>query len=101
MSVARGDGTPYNLLSESARWRADVTVQLALARLSALKLVIIDRFDVLEAAARPAFFDMLSAYAASNAQTSVIVMGTLKGKPADMPGIKFWWVEDGQIGAEA
>ena len=97
MTLKRGDGTPYYMLSESAQWRCDTAMQLVLAKLGALKLVAIDRFDVLEADARGPFFDMLTRYAAENPAISVIVMGTLRKQPENMEGVRFWWVQDGAV----
>lgn len=97
MMLRRGDGMAYNQLSESARWRADASMQLALAKLSNLKLVILDRFDVVAPAARGDFFDMLSTYAIENPDISVLVMGTLRAKPDDESGLRFHWIEGGVV----
>ncbi len=96
MHLSRGDGTPYYLLSESAQWRADVVVQLALAALSKLKIVAIDRFDVLQVASRPDFFEMLEWYA-SQYDVTVLATGTLKSKPDFGDAIKSWWIEEGRV----
>lgn len=97
MQIHRGDGKPYYMLSKSARWRADMVCQLAIASLSNFKIVAIDEFDVLEVQARPNFFNMLLWYAERHPDVTVIAAGTLKSAPSLPPGIKTWWVENGQI----
>ncbi len=47
-------GRLYGLLSESEKWRCDALLAIAIARLSGLGLVALDRFDVLQPSARPA-----------------------------------------------
>lgn len=46
-------GRLYGLLSESEKWRADTLLAIAIARLSGIRLVLLDRFDVLQPTARP------------------------------------------------
>lgn len=99
MGVSRGDGHRYALLSESARWRMDSAIQLALAALGPLKLVALDRFDVLAVEWRGDFFDMLEWYASTYPEVTVITAGTLKSKPDLGESIKSWWVQDGEISA--
>ncbi|MDQ6212329.1 AAA family ATPase, partial [Achromobacter insolitus] len=41
-------GRPYRLLSESERWRVDSLIGAALAEISGLRCLILDRFDVLD-----------------------------------------------------
>lgn len=55
MSITRA-GRPYELLSESAQFRADVAIQVALAKLAGDPMVVIDRADVLDADGRNALF---------------------------------------------
>lgn len=95
MQVQSGDGMPYTLMSESAKWRADSMIQLALAQLTSLKVVVIDRFDI--ALARSSFFDMLSMYTQENQDVTVLAFGTLKNTPPPFPGVKFHHVIDGAV----
>ena len=97
MGISRGDGCKYYLLSESAQWRSDVAVQLALAATGTLKLVAIDRFDVLQPSSRVAFFDMLEWFTDQHPDVSVILTGTLKSKPDLGDKIKSWWIQDGEV----
>lgn len=95
MQVQSDTGRAYALMSESARWRADAMIQLALAQLTTLKVVVIDRFDV--ALARSMFFDMLSQYTETNPDVTVLAFGTLKNTPPPFPGVKFHHVIDGAV----
>jgi hypothetical protein len=95
MQLQRTDGEPYMLMSESAQWRANAMVQLALAQLTELKVVCIDRFDV--ALARAAFFDMLSQYTQLNPEVTVIACGSLKNTPPPFEGVKFHHVDNGGV----
>lgn len=47
------DGRPYVLLSESERWRCDLVLTCALAQQEVARVIIADRFDVLNPQARP------------------------------------------------
>ena len=47
MSVTCGD-RPYALLSESEQWRADAMLAEAISHVSGLRLLVLDRFDVLD-----------------------------------------------------
>ena len=55
LEVSRG-GRPYVLLSKSEQFRADVAIQVALARAAEDAIVIIDGADILDAAGRNAMF---------------------------------------------
>ena len=54
-------GRLYGLLSESEKWRADTLLAIAIARLSGIRLVLLDRFDVLQPTARPQALKLLLA----------------------------------------
>lgn len=101
MQIVRADGMEYALLSQSAKWRGNVQMQLALAHLSQLKVVAIDGFDVLEPAARPVFFDMLSKFQAAHPDSTVIVAGTMTSSPPAWDGmtVKFFKVDQGSVEA--
>jgi DNA-directed RNA polymerase subunit RPC12/RpoP len=98
LSISRADGTPYYLLSESAKWKANAMLQLALATQSELKLVVLDGFDVIQATDRDLFFDMLTDFTAQHPDITVIALGTLKAKPTfAVEGVRFHWIENGQL----
>jgi hypothetical protein len=97
MRVFRADGMPYALLSKSAKGKLDTMIKLALARLTKLKLVAIDEFDVLMSTARGDFFGMLSDYTAQTPDVIVLACGTLKSTPPPFEGIRFHHVSAGAV----
>lgn len=97
LSLTTHGGMNYWLCSESARWRMNACMQLALAALSKLKLVCIDRFDVLLATRRAAFFDMLANYAEAYPDVTVLTMGTLTAAPQGFPMVRFYQVANGGV----
>ncbi len=95
MEITAG-GRLYQLLSESEQWRCDTLLALAIAVHSGLKLVMLDRFDVLDLPARGQLLGMLVSLAKANEIESAIVLGTLKAKPAKLPPeISAVWIEGG------
>lgn len=95
MSITAG-GRLYTLLSESERWRADCLLALAITEHSALRFVILDRFDVLDLPGRGQLLGMLVAMSKAGTIDSAIVCGTLKAKPATLPPeINAVWIEGG------
>ncbi|MDG9807202.1 AAA family ATPase [Pseudomonas juntendi] len=95
MDITAG-GRLYQLLSESEQWRCDTLLALAIAVHSGLKLVMLDRFDVLDLPARGQLLGMLVSVAKANEIESAIVLGTLKAKPAKLPPeISAVWIEGG------
>ena len=53
------DGRPYALLSESERWRVDLTLSVAFGQMEGARLILVDRLDVLHAPARRGMIFML------------------------------------------
>lgn len=95
MDITAG-GRLYQLLSESEQWRCDTLLALAIALHSGLKLVMLDRFDVLDLPARGQLLGMLVSLAKAGEIESAIVLGTLKAKPAKLPPeISAVWIEGG------
>ena len=97
MAITAG-GRPYRLLSESEQWRADALLALAIAFLSGLRCVILDRFDHLDLAGRSEALGLLDAIAADGDIDTVLLLGTLKAAPA-APSEAFtvYWIEQGLI----
>ena len=89
-------GRAYSLLSESEKWRCDTLLALVIAQLSGLRMVVLDRFDVLDLPSRGKLLGMLVAMAKAGDIDSAIVCGTLKAKPTNMPAeINPVWIENG------
>ncbi|MFO7040849.1 AAA family ATPase [Pseudomonas aeruginosa] len=92
-------GRLYGLLSESERWRCDATIALAIAKLSGLRLVLLDRFDVLDIPARTQqAMKLFQSLAAGGEIDTLIVAGTLKEPMAKTPSwLQAVWIDAGQL----
>ena len=88
-------GRLYGLMSESARWRADTLLALAIAQISELRLIVIDRFDVLDIPGRVQMVTMLKKLAEVNAMDTIIACGTMKAAPDLGPLVHCVWIENG------
>ncbi|MFK7088654.1 AAA family ATPase [Chromobacterium violaceum] len=95
------DGRLYGLLSESEQWRADTLLALTLAKLSGLKLVVLDRFDVLDLTGRGDLLDLLYALAEDGTIDTAVVCGTLKKAPDSDGLMESYWVQNGEVSAVA
>lgn len=93
------DGKPYALRSESEKWRADAMIAAAIAEISGAKVMLLDRFDVLDLNGRAdavAWLDSLS-----GVLDTIIVLGTLKAPPKGLPdSITALWIEGGTVAGE-
>lgn len=94
MSVTYG-GRLYGLCSESEKWRADTLLALAIAQISQLRMVVLDRFDVLDMDARKQLLGMLRTLGQMEAMDTMIMCGTMKAKMNPVPGISSVWIENG------
>ena len=90
---------PYALLSESEQWRADALIGAAIAELSGLRLLVLDRFDVLDAKGREDALYWLDGMALDGTIDTALVFGTLKALPSGLPEtIQPVWIEAGVAG---
>ncbi|HDR9029927.1 TPA: AAA family ATPase [Burkholderia vietnamiensis] len=95
-------GRAYALLSESERWRVDAHIAAAIAHFSGLKLLVLDRADVVVGAERDRLLYWLDDLAYANQIDTALVFMSLKTPPAGLPeGIEAFWVADGQVTAAA
>lgn len=91
-------GRPYALLSESEKWRADAMLGEAIAHLSGLRILLLDRMDVLDLPARSQLLGWLHVLAEAREVDSVIVLATLKAVPGVLPEtFAAHWIEGGQL----
>lgn len=92
-------GRLYGLLSESERWRCDATIALAIAKLSGLRLALLDRFDVLDIPARTQqAMKLFQSLAVGGEIDTLIVAGTLKEAMAKTPEwLQAVWIDAGQL----
>ena len=98
MQVLAG-GRAYALLSESEKWRADAMIAEAIAHLSKTKLLVLDRFDVLDLKGREDLLYWLDTLAEDGEIDTALVFGTLKGLPAQLPEtVAAFWIENGTAG---
>ncbi len=71
----------------------------AIAELSGLRLLVLDRFDVLDAKGREDLIYWLDAMAAEGLLDTALVFGTMKALPAGLPEtITPVWIEGGVAG---
>lgn len=91
-------GRLYGLLSESEKWRCDTLLAVAIARLSGLGFVMLDRFDVLDLPSRGQALSLLRTLTSSGDLQTAILAGTLKQPMATVPaGMQAVWVDQGVI----
>lgn len=95
------DGRAYGLLSESEQWRTDTLLALMIAQLSGLKLVVLDRFDVLDLVGRSQLLDLLCDLAEDGALECAVVCGTMKKAMPSDELIGSFWIENGEVLAVA
>lgn len=89
-------GRAYRLLSESERWRVDALIGAALADISGLRFLILDRFDCLDMAGRADALGLLDALGADGHLDTILVLGTLKSAPlAPSDSFTTFWIENG------
>jgi ABC-type molybdenum transport system ATPase subunit/photorepair protein PhrA len=99
MTIAADGGRPYALLSESEKWRADAMIAEAIAHLSGIRVLTLDRFDVLDLKGREDLLYWLDELADNEAIDTALVTGTMKGLPARLPErIEAHWIENGVCG---
>ena len=89
---------PYALISESEKWRADAMIAEAVSHLSGTKLLVLDRFDVLDLKGREDLMYWLDGMAEDGDIDTALIFGTLKSLPAQfLPNIEGFWIENGTI----
>lgn len=94
-------GRAYGLCSESERWRADALFAVVVAMMSGVRLVALDRFDVLDPASRGQALDWLEALTFQPEVDTVVITGTLKAKPDLGEGVDVVWLEGAALPAAA
>lgn len=91
-----GDSRPYSLLSESERWRADAMIADAISYLSGVKLLVLDRVDVLDMAGREDLLYWLDGLAEDGEVETALLFATLKEVPTKLPDtVGAFWIEGG------
>lgn len=97
VGTASKKGTrPYALLSESEQWRVDAMLAEAVSFLSGVKLLVLDRFDVLDLQGRAELLEWLDILASAGDVDTALIFGTLKQPPANLPAsATAVWIEAG------
>lgn len=99
MTITADGGRPYALLSESEKWRADAMIAEAIAHLSGIRVLTLDRFDVLDIKGREDLLYWLDEIADTGDIDTALITGTLKGLPERLPErIEAHWIENGVCG---
>lgn len=89
---------PYRLLSESEKWRADAMLAEAVSHLSGLRVLLLDRFDVLDLDGRGDLIDWLDDLAGLGELDTALLFGTLKAPPTGLPAsIASHWIAGGML----
>lgn len=94
MTLSYG-GRIYELNSESGQWRFDCLMALAIAQISDLKIVVLDRFDVLDQKSRGALLGMLGELGRMGLMHNSIMSGTVKELPRLPVGVGGVWISGG------
>lgn len=94
------NGRPYQLLSESEQWRVDAMVAQVVAEISGLKVLMLDRVDVLDLPGRAQLLGWMDVLAFEGIIDSALLFGTFKAMPTGLADtITAFWVENGAITA--
>lgn len=97
MTIRYGDRL-YSLCSESEKWRADAMIAVAIAVLSGIKLVLLDRMDVLQVSARGDLLAWLDELADFGDLDTAMTFGTLKQIPTGLSAsTSAFWIESGSV----
>jgi hypothetical protein len=89
----------YALISESEKWRTDAMIAEAVSNLAGVKLLVLDRFDVLDLKGREDLLYWLDGMAQDGDIDTAIVFGTLKALPAlNSTTIEAHWIDNGAAG---
>jgi hypothetical protein len=89
---------PYALLSESEKWRVDAMLAEAIAHLSKIKVLVLDRLDVLDLKGREDLIAWLDILAKNNEINTALIFGTLKALPVNLPKtMTAHWLENGVV----
>jgi hypothetical protein len=92
-------GRPYRLLSESERWRVDAMLAEAIAQQSGSRLLVLDRFDVLDMKGRSDLLAWLATLVDVEELDTALIFGTLKAPPTGLGDVcDVHWLEAGVVG---
>lgn len=88
------DGRAFEHLSRSEQWRVNCLIGIVIAEISGSHLIVLDEFDLLDLDGRSDAIELFDVLAVQGA-VQIIVAGTLKACPKDLPGgIAALWIDD-------
>jgi hypothetical protein len=91
-------GRAYALLSESEKWRTDAMIAVVVARLSGLKILMLDRVDVLDLPGRSALLGWIHGLVNAGDIETALLFATLKEFPRKLPStMTAHWIEGGEV----
>jgi hypothetical protein len=93
------DGRLYSLQSESSRWRADAMIAEAISHLSEMRIIALDRFDVLDNEGRTRLLNWLDALAEDIQLDTALIFGTMKTLPELPETFQRFWISEGHVHA--
>jgi ABC-type hemin transport system ATPase subunit len=99
MSITAADRA-YNLLSESEQWRVDAMIAQVVAELSGIKILMLDRVDVLDLPGRAQLLEWVDSLAYHNVIDTALLFGTFKALPEGLADtVTSYWIENGKVAA--
>lgn len=97
MGIGFGDHE-YPLCGESHQWRADTLITCAIAAISGIKFVVLDRFDCLDLQGRSDALALIDDLIANADLECALILATLKSKPTGLPDhVQAEWIEGGVV----
>jgi len=84
----------YEFLSESEKWRADAMLAEAIAHLSKLKILMLDRVDVLDMDGRAQLIEWMELLAFQGDVDTALLFATLRNVPV-IVGVDCFWIDAG------
>lgn len=89
----------YALLSESEQWRTNALIAEAISHLAGVKLLVLDRIDVLDMLGREDLLYWLDGMAECGEIDTALLFGTMKTLPSALPDrVEAHWIEGGIAG---
>ena len=99
MSITAADRA-YNLLSESEQWRVDAMIAQVVAELSGIKILMLDRVDVLDLPGRAQLLEWVDSLAYHGVIDTALLFGTFKALPEGLADtVTSHWIENGKVAA--
>lgn len=91
-------GRAYQLLSESEQWRTDAMIAEVVSELSGVRLLMLDRVDVLDLPGRQQLLEWMDVLAHNDIIDTALLFGTFKALPEGLADtVTAYWVENGMI----